>query len=168
LRPDRSLHYLADLRHDLARGGITVNTPTDKPVLRTVMQFDGDVQSFVDVQALSEQPAGREQLLASHQTAIAERLGIFSGLRRLGRILHYAALAASGGITLDAMTVQQNTELAHRLLLAAAPTALRYAAPYLLHMMLWPAMARLAAELRQSSTCEQQKLLQRRADRGAV
>src|SRR5438105_9133845 len=85
----------------LALGGVVVFTPSDAaPLLKTIIQLDGDVATLVSAEALAS-GADQERLRAAaalHMTRIAHRIDPLMDLQKLARALWWIAGAISASI----------------------------------------------------------------------
>jgi hypothetical protein len=167
------LARLETLLNDVTRGGMTVDTPLGDPVLRTVIQFDGDVQTLIraaEFDSLAEPSALLPGLMAQNQTAVAQRVDSVRGLRIWGTVLRYGAWTVSAAMsvaTLHAAWLGGAEEILTDLGLAVVPVVSRLALPRLLRLSLHAAAQRLAADLHEESERQITHLTGRRAARTA-
>jgi hypothetical protein len=167
------LARLETLLDDVARGGMTVDTPAGNPVLRTVIQFDGDVQTLIraaEFDSITEPSALPLALMAQHQIAVAQRVDSMRGLHIWGRVLRYGGWTVSAAMsvaTLQAVWLGGVEAILTYLGLAGVTVLARLAFPRLLRLSLHAAVRRLTTDLREESRREIKHLTNRRAARAA-
>lgn len=147
---------ILDTLFELRRGGGTVvQVPEAKPIIRTLIQPDGDLVTFVDPILFdpSRDPAERRALLAAHEAALAARLPFLEEdftdrlLRclRAVRGLGYAGAASIGGVSWAALSRELTVLSVMAGAASAGHFAVRAAAGPILRWALWRTQARTAA-----------------------
>ncbi len=135
-----ALTRLQEIYLDTLRGGMTVNTPPSPaaPILRTVIQFDGDIQNMVccDPDGALPEPAVLQALFMQHRAALQCRLDGFARWRKAVKYVGYLAMggAAAGSLySFMEMLRNQGFRLHFLLLLASLllPACPRLLAPLL-------------------------------------
>jgi hypothetical protein len=141
LHPCTSANRVIAFWHNLASGGLVVDTPDPKgrwPILlRTTIQLDGDVTNFVERGWLETTTAAELQATAQvHFTQIALRFCPLDDLRGIERATWYAAGCVSLLFTILAGARRHDWK---SLIVSAgtiiAPILLRWAAPHLLRAL---------------------------------
>ncbi len=143
------LHWAQVLFDMRVHGGTVVTVPQEQPLIRTLVQLDGDFVTFVDDLVFQEgrSPEDRSALIAQHQQALQTRLPALAPafsehLAGCVRMLRYAWLPGVAGLdTLGGATLPSVLHaLQPFLLLQAAsvgiPLALHFGAPRLLRLAL--------------------------------
>ena len=89
------------LRELAIEGGTVILVPPDAPLIRTLVQLDGDVVTTVDARIWRETPERRAQLLEAHQAALAARTAFDPAMtdhaaRLIGALFHMTWPTAIG------------------------------------------------------------------------
>jgi len=146
----RNAAHWAQVLFDMrVNGGTVIKVPQQQPLIRTLVQLDGDFVTFVDDRVFQEgrSPEDLSALIAQHQQALQTRLpaldpAFSEHLAGCVRMLRYAWLPGVAGLdTLGGATLPSVLQaLQPFLLLQAAsvgiPLALHYGAPRLLRLAL--------------------------------
>jgi len=132
-----SLQMLFDM---VRQGGSTIAVPADRPVIRTLIQLDGDIVTSADFELVRHwSPLEREQLLRQHQATLQARLqavdprfgaGVASFIS-LFRSASVAAPVVTGGVS-----VVGGAATTSWLLASFIPLGVRLAAAPLLRLAL--------------------------------
>jgi len=141
------------LHLDILRGGMTIDTPPEQPILRTIIQFDGDIQNIVFCVTADEwapEETALHTIFAAHQAAVAGRVDAFGGLLNVTAVAGDIALGLSivGGIhwLLDVWHHTTALRLALDFGVAVLPVSLRLMFPPLFGLALRAATRRIALE----------------------
>jgi len=151
----RQVLHSAQVLFDMqVHGGTVIEVPEQRPVIRTLVQLDGDFVTFVDDRLFREgrSPDELAALITQHQQALRARLpaldpAFTDHLRGCVRLLRWAWLPGSlsleglGGATLPAVWHAVQPFLLLQAVSVGIPSALHFGAPRLLRLAFrrgWP------------------------------
>lgn len=140
-----SLQVLIDMRR---HGGSLVCVPPQAPLIRTLVQLDGDFTTFVDPRIFAEgrSAAARSALIVQHAEALRRHLPAMTetfGVRVAGCVRAVRDIALTGWVVLEALAISGQSGDWRRLagLQAAGWDALGAVWPVLWPMLLGQAVA---------------------------
>jgi hypothetical protein len=158
---------LAKLHLDALSGGITIDTPPGPaPLLRSVIQFDGDIQNFVFYPKNQPDAVVPPEIAARHLASMAARIESYAGWRKFASVSQPAAL----GLTLTAylgafLRHKSLLGLAIELAFSTVPAGLRLIAPKLARQLIKTAMHRFSEDRKNQNDAALANLRRRLAGR---
>jgi hypothetical protein len=139
---------LARLHLDALYGGITIETPQGPtPVLRSVIQFDGDIQNFVFYPKGQSDAVVPPEIAERHLASMAARVESYAGWRKFSAVFEPAALGLLLTGYIGAFLRHGSlTGLAVELGLSTVPAGLRFMAPKVTRKLLKGAMQKFSED----------------------
>ncbi len=156
---------LARLHLDALQGGITIETPPGStPVLRTVIQFDGDIQNFVFYLKDQSDAVVPPEIAERHLAAMAERVESYAGWRKIASVFEPTALGLMLTGYIGAFLRHASlTGLVLELGVSTVPAGLRFAAPVASRALIKGTVRRLSEDRKSHNESAVARLRARRA-----
>lgn len=170
LHPRTTASRIAALWHILTNGGVVVDTPDPRGrwalLLRTSIQLDGDVTSFIERRWLEAAYAAELHAHAqAHLAVVALRVDPLDDLRGIERATWYVAVCVSLVVTTLSIVRGYDRMSPTSAGLVVAPLVLRWAAPRLLYSLTQLYWVRLSRGVRATMQADLDHLRGRRSIR---